>query len=183
VAEVVRHLVFAAPDNADAKELQARAFEQLGYGAECGTWRNFFLMGARELREGAAGTATSLPADFIVSLSDEQLFDAIAVQIDGPRAGDREIALQWRFTDTGDEHLLTLRHGVLTHRRGDAPNGHIDASVRMPRTALDEVIAGTTTLEALVGSGRLEVDGDAAKLQELLGLLDPPDPTFAIVTP
>jgi hypothetical protein len=127
---------------------------------------------------GASGTAaaTSLPADFIVSLSDEQLFDAIAVQIDGPRAGDREIALQWRFTDTGDEQLLTLRHGVLTHRRGDAPNGHIDASVHMPRTALDEVIAGTTTLEALVGSGRLEVDGDAAKLQELLGLLDRPTP-------
>jgi alkyl sulfatase BDS1-like metallo-beta-lactamase superfamily hydrolase len=54
---------------------------------------------------------------------------------------------------------------------------------RAPRAALDEVIARTTTLGALAASGRLEIDGNAAKLRKLLELLDPPDPSFAIVTP
>ena len=59
VAEVVNHVVFAEPDNAAALELQAAALEQLGLGAENATWRNFFLTGARELREGSQGTPTT----------------------------------------------------------------------------------------------------------------------------
>lgn len=182
VAEVVNHLVFSDPENAAAKELQAQALEQLAYGAENGTWRNFYLMGARELREGIGGTAASLPPDFIVNLTSEQLFDALAVQIDGPRAGDQRITLDWRFTDTGENHNVTLRHGVLTHRRG-TPTGKPDATVRIERAALNEVIAGGATIEDLASSGRLAIEGDQAKLGQLLTLLDPPDPNFAIVTP
>jgi alkyl sulfatase BDS1-like metallo-beta-lactamase superfamily hydrolase len=182
VAEVVNHLVFADPDNREAKELQARALEQLAYGAENGTWRNFFLTGARELRHGSSGTAATIPPDFIVSLSNEQLFDALAIQIDGPRAGDRSITLHWRFTDIGEEYAVTLQHGVLTHRPG-TPRGQVDATVSVERSAVNEVVAGSATLETLMASGRLAVEGDQAKLAELLGLLDPPDPNFAIVTP
>jgi alkyl sulfatase BDS1-like metallo-beta-lactamase superfamily hydrolase len=182
VAEVVNHLVFADPDNGDARELQARALEQLGFGAENGTWRNFFLMGAHELREGISGTATTVPPDFLGSLSDEQVFDAVAIQIDGPRAGDLEITLHWRFTDSGNEHSLTLQHGVLSHRRG-APRHAADATVSVARDSLNELITGSNTIEGLVTSGAMAIDGDQTKLVELMGLLDPPDPAFAIVTP
>lgn len=182
VAEVVNHLVFAEPGNAEAKELQARTLEQLAYGAENGTWRNFFLMGAHELRHGSGGTAATIPPDFIASLDDSQLFDAIAIQIDGPRAGDRTITLHWRFTDTGSERSVTLRNGVLTHRPG-TPREEIDATVELERRAFDEVLAGAVTLPELMASGRVGVTGDASKLGELLALLDPPDPGFAIVTP
>jgi alkyl sulfatase BDS1-like metallo-beta-lactamase superfamily hydrolase len=182
VAEVVNHLVFADPGNSEARELQAQALEQLAYGAENGPWRNFYLMGARELREGPGGTATRVPRDFIVSLSDEQLFDAIAIQVDGPRAGDRRIALHWRFTDTGGEHRLTLEHGVLTHRRGPRAVD-ADAMVSISREAFNEIIAGVATVADVAASGRLSIEGDPAALGHLLGLLDPPDPNFAIVTP
>jgi alkyl sulfatase BDS1-like metallo-beta-lactamase superfamily hydrolase len=183
VAEVVNHLVFADPENADARELQARALEQLAFGAENGTWRNFFLMGALELREGVRGTASATaPRDFIRNLTSEQLFGALAVRIDGPRAGDRRIRLHWRFTDSGEDHDLTLERGVLTHRRG-APAGEPDATVSIERAALNEVLGGEATLEDVVTSGRLGVDGDGARLAELLGLLDAPDPRFPIVTP
>jgi alkyl sulfatase BDS1-like metallo-beta-lactamase superfamily hydrolase len=182
VAELVNHLVFAEPDNAEAKDLQARTLDQLAYGAENGTWRNFFLSGAHELRHGSSGTAAVVPPDFIVNLTDEQLFAALAIQIDGPRAGDRRITLHWKFTDTGGDYAVTLQHGVLTHRRG-TPRGEIDAVVSVERGAVNEVIAGSASLETLMASGRLAVEGDAAKLGELLSLLDPPDPGFAIVTP
>jgi alkyl sulfatase BDS1-like metallo-beta-lactamase superfamily hydrolase len=182
VVEVVNHLVFAEPDNDEAKELQARALEQLAYGAENGTWRNFFLMGAQELRQGISGTAATVPPDFVRSLTDEQVFSALAIQIDGPRASGRQIALHWRFTDTGEEYRLTLANGVLTHRRG-APTGDSDAVVSIERTALNDIIAGAATVETIATSGRLTITGDQSKLGELLGLLDPPDPRFAIVTP
>ena len=183
VAEVVNHLVFADPGNADALELQARALEQLAFGSENGTWRNFFLMGALELREGVSGTAAvTAPPDIIRNLSAEQLFDVLAIRIDGPRAGDRRITLHWRFTDTDEDHRLTLEHGVLTQRRGTSASA-VDATVNIERAALDEVLAGSASIEDITASGRLRVEGDAAKLGELLGLLDAPDPSFAIVTP
>ena len=82
VVEVVNHVVFAEPDNAAARELQAQALEQLGYGAENATWRNFFLTGAQELREGVAGTAVSTaPADIVASLTLRA-----AVRLDGDPA-------------------------------------------------------------------------------------------------
>jgi alkyl sulfatase BDS1-like metallo-beta-lactamase superfamily hydrolase len=58
VAQVVNHVVFADPDNQAAKDLQADALEQLGYQAESGPWRNFYLTGAKELREGVAKLPT-----------------------------------------------------------------------------------------------------------------------------
>jgi alkyl sulfatase BDS1-like metallo-beta-lactamase superfamily hydrolase len=181
VAELVSHLVFADPANTEAKELEARALEQLGYGAENGTWRSIFLMGAHELREGISGTQAARSPDVVVNLADEQIFDMLAIQVDGPRAGDREIKLHWRFTDTQNEHNVTLQHGVLSHRTR-ATAGEVDATVSMERAALNEALAGSTTIRELVSSGRMVIEGDQAKFGELFSLLDPPDPNFAIVT-
>ncbi len=117
VAEVVNHLVFAEPDNAAARELQADALEQLGYGAENATWRNFFLMGAQELREGIAGTPTDTAApDILAQLSVDQILDAMAIRIDGPRAWDKRLVVNWEVTDPDERHLLELENGVLNHR-------------------------------------------------------------------
>ncbi len=182
VAEVVNHLVFADPENDDARELQARALEQLAYGAENATWRNFFLMGARELRSGPAGSAVSLAPDFVASLEDGQLFDAIAIQLDGPRAADRSMTIAWHFTDTERDYALILANGVLRHRAG-APQAEADATVRVSRTAFNRIIAGAAQPPDLVADGELTIEGDAGLFEELLGLLDPPDPNFAIVTP
>jgi len=62
VAQVFGHLVFADPENIDAHQLQAAAFEQLGYQAESGSWRNFYLTGALELRGGMRSSPGTRPA-------------------------------------------------------------------------------------------------------------------------
>jgi len=182
VAEVVNHLVFADPENQEARELQARTLEQLAYGAENGTWRNFYLMGARELRMGPSGTAVTLAADFIANLQDGQLFDAIAIQLDGPRAGKRSMTIAWHFTDTERDYTLILSNGVLRHRSG-APRDAADTTVQVSRTGFNRLIAGAAQPQDLLASGDLAIEGDAALFGELLGMLDPPDPNFAIVTP
>ncbi len=183
VAEVVNHVVFAEPDNEEARELQADALEQLGYGAENATWRNFFLMGAQELREGISGTPTDTAApDVLAQLSVEQILDAMAIRLDGPRAWDKQLTINWRVTDPDESHLLELENGVLNHR-ADREHPKADATLVIERQALNELLSKTADLAELAESGRLQVEGDGIKLGELLGLLDEPDPGFAIVTP
>jgi len=183
VAEVVNHVVFADSENAEARELQAAALEQLGYGAENATWRNFYLTGAKELRDGVQrGASVPVSPDLVAQLPISQILDGMAIRVNGPRAWDKRIALNWEVTDTGESHALRLENGVLTHRpggRGEDP----DATLRFERSALDELIAETTSPPELFGSGRMTVEGDGEKLGELLALLDEPDPSFAIVTP
>ncbi|MEZ5077475.1 MAG: alkyl sulfatase dimerization domain-containing protein [Solirubrobacterales bacterium] len=183
VVEVVDHVVFAEPDNEAALQLQADALEQLGYGAENATWRNFFLMGAQELREGVAGTPTDTAApDLLAQLSVEQVLAGMAIRVDGPRAWEVRLTINWKVTDPDETHLLELENGVLNHRAG-REHPEADATLTIERRALDELLLGRADLAALVESGRLRVEGDGAKLGELLGLLDDLDPSFAIVTP
>ncbi len=182
VAELMSHAVFADPTNLQARELEARALEQLAYGAESAPWRNLFLMGARELREGILEGGNTPSREMVALLSTEQLFDVLAIRIDGPRAGELRLSFNWVFTDTDERHVLMLSNGVLIHS-ANRQDPQADATVVVERAALDELFAGITPVAALLGAGRLRVEGDAAKLGELLGLLDEPDPSFAIVTP
>jgi len=183
VAEVVNHLVFAEPENRAARELQAEALEQLGYGAENATWRNFFLMGAKELREGVAGTPTATaPPDVLARLTVSQLLDAMAIRLNGPRAWDQDLRIDWRVTDPDEQHRITVRNGVLRHKPGNHEPA-AEAALVVEREALNQLLLKTADLAELAESGRLRIEGDGVKLGELLGLLDEPDPGFAIVTP
>jgi alkyl sulfatase BDS1-like metallo-beta-lactamase superfamily hydrolase len=183
VAEVVNHVVFAEPENQAARELQAEALERLGFGAENASWRNFFLIGAKELREGTSGTPTSAaPPDVVAHLTVSQLLDAMAIRLNGPRAAEHHLRIDWRVTDPDEQHAITVRNGVLRHR----PGGHgddADAALIVAREALNQLLLKTADIAELAESGRLRIEGDGEKLGELLGLLDEPDPGFAIVTP
>ena len=184
VAEVVNHVVFAEPGNETARELQAEALERLGHGAENATWRNFFLMGAKELREGIGGTPTATaPPDIVANLSVSQLLDAMAIRLDGPRAWDADLRIDWVIADPDEEHALTVRNGVLRHRPGRHGDPAAEASLLVDRAGLDQLLLDPETVGPLAESGRLRIEGDGMKLGELLGLLDEPDPAFAIVTP
>lgn len=54
-------VVFADPNNQQARNLEADALEQLGYQAESGPWRNFYLTGAQELRNGVVKARPRTP--------------------------------------------------------------------------------------------------------------------------
>ncbi|MFF2268604.1 alkyl/aryl-sulfatase [Cellulosimicrobium cellulans] len=182
VAELLNHVVFAQPDHAAARELLADTYEQLGYGAENGTWRSFFLSGATELRDGPFGTPTATSApDILAALTPTLLFDALAVQVDGPRAWDEDLSIDVVLTDSGERYRLWLRNGVLSYsaapQRGDA-----DATLTTTSTALPVLATGAATPDALAAAG-IEVAGDTGVLARLTAVLDPGDPDFAIVTP
>ncbi len=184
VAQVLNYVIFAEPDHAEARALQADTLEQLGYGSENGTWRNFFLMGAYELRNGPVGTPTaSASPDIAAALSVEQLFDAVALRVDGPRAWSADITIDWRVTDEDLVHRVRLRNGVLVHFDLDGDVPAADATFTLNGTALHVALLGGKDIQKMVADGEITTDGNPAVLGELVGYLDNPDPDFAIVTP
>ena len=90
------------------------AYNQGGYQAESGPWRNFYLTGAMELTEGIAGKgkASSNRARMSQNLSPEMLFDLLAIQINGEKAADKDLITNIILTDTNEQATLILKNGA-----------------------------------------------------------------------
>jgi alkyl sulfatase BDS1-like metallo-beta-lactamase superfamily hydrolase len=181
-AEVGKHLVFADNTDDDARAVLADALEQLGFGAENGTWRNAYLAGAAELRSGNFGTPATMSPDMAYALSVSQVFDSIAVRIDGPRAWDEHVVTAWTITDEDTTYVTELRNGVLHHRTvAEAPAGV--TRFTLTRRSLIGVVTGQLDLATALGDGTVTIDGDPSAMADLIGLLAPVDTSFNIVTP
>lgn len=183
VAQVVKNVVFADPDNKAARDLEADALEQLGYQAESGPWRNFYLTGAKELREGVKKLPTPNTAspDTVRAMSLELFFDYLAVRLNGPKAADAKMALNVDFGADG-KYLLELENGVLNHT-ANTQSGTADATLSLSRDVLNDVVLQKTTLDNAIQAGSVKVNGSQAKVKELLSYLDNFEFWFNIVTP
>src|ERR1700675_1639131 len=184
VAEVVGHLVFADPDNQSARALLADTFEQLGYAAESAPWRNAYLFGAQELRQGMpkAPPRPPMPRETLAALRTEQLWDVLGVRLNGPKAEGKHIVLNWSFTDTSENFVLTLANCALTYVAGTQA-ATADASFTLARRPLDEVSAKQTSFPEAVASGKIKFTGNAMRLAELMALMDEFPRMFEIVEP
>jgi alkyl sulfatase BDS1-like metallo-beta-lactamase superfamily hydrolase len=178
-ATLLDHATFADAQDPKVRGLYADTLEQLAYGAENATWRNFFLSGATELREGNFGTATSAASpSLLAQLTPEQMFDTLAISVNGPRAWDVNLAIDITFADIDTNYRLTLRNGVLVYRKRPADESTANAALRLDsKLRLLMFAAGDRT------SPGISITGDADALPALLGVLDAPDPKFNIVTP
>jgi len=184
VADVMSQLVFADPDNQAARQLGADALEQLGYQAESATWRNAYLLGALELRRGLPGAAARAPVspDTVRAMSLDLFFDYLAVRLNGPRAEGKRLVVNWRFPDLGQRYALTLAHCALTHRAGREAE-EADATVTLERPVLDRLVLREVTFAEAAAGGLVRVEGDAAGVAELFGLLDDFTMMFEVVEP
>jgi alkyl sulfatase BDS1-like metallo-beta-lactamase superfamily hydrolase len=184
VAQVVNHVVFADPDNQEARDLQADALEQLGYQAESGPWRNFYLTGAKDLREGVKELPTPNTAspDTVRAMSPEMFFDYLAVRLDSAKAADAAMTLNVDLGDQGGQYVLELENGVLNHT-GGARADDADATLTLSRDTLNDIILQQTTAADAVSAGDMQVQGDQSKLGELVSYLDTFEFWFDIVTP
>lgn len=176
-ATLLDHAVFVDSDNDAAKRLYADTLEQLGYAAENGTWRNFFLSGATELREGNFGTptVTNSPA-ILAQLSAEQLLDAVSITVDGPKAWDLALEIDITFTDLAQNYRVGLHNGVLIYSAHEA-DATAQVHISGTKMRLTQLIGGDTDSDGLL------IEGEADVLASLLGVLDPGDSSFEIVLP
>lgn len=184
VAEVVNHVVFADPSNEEGRALQADALEQMGYQAEAGPWRNNYLSGAQELRQGVADLPTPNTAspDSVRAMSLELVFDYLAMRIKGPDADGVEATVSLEFTDTGEQAVLELSSGVLNHSLGRLDSDG-DVKLTLARSALDRVMLGEATFDDQISSGDVAIEGDRAALGRVVSLLDEFELWFNIVEP
>nr|WP_106437954.1 alkyl sulfatase C-terminal domain-containing protein [Kitasatospora sp. SID7827] len=110
------------------------------------------------------------------ALSVDQVFDSLAIRVNGPAAWGEHLSTVWKFTDLGTTHRATLRNGVLVHAETAGDGGPADLTVTLTKPQLFALLAGK-------GTDGIALDGDATVLARLFAALDEPDASFAVVTP
>jgi len=172
-ATLVNNLVFANPKNQDALYLQADIFEQLGYQAENGPWRNFYLSGATELRNGVVQAATPNTAslDVISNMSSKLIFDYMGVQLNAQKADGKTIIVNYNFKDVGEKHTLYLENSVL-NAFPNWQDDKADVTINIDRATLNDIMVGKTNMKDAIAANEVSFDGKQDKFFELMGMID-----------
>lgn len=184
VAQLLNHLVFAQPDHVAGKALLASAYDQLGYQAESGPWRDVYLSAAFELRHGTPATGVELAdaIDLLREIPLDTFFDSMAARLNGPRAGDTRLRVNFTFTDLGSNHVLQIENAVM-HHRAAAPDPAADASLSLTHDLFLQLATDQLGLLETLQSEDLSLGGSRVDLIRFFRLFDKPDGRFAIVTP
>lgn len=189
VAEVTSHLVFADPANQAARALCAAALEALGFASESATWRNAYLLAARELRVGVpAARRRSMSYDLLKAVPMEMFLDCLAIRLVAERASGHRMRLAWHIVDVPEHWALTLANAAITYRPCDArAAGRADATIAVSREGLARLLASEAGIAAAIAggieAGQIAVEGDASRVHLLLGMLEEFDPMFKVVEP
>lgn len=179
VAQITNVLVYADPENLDARYLCADALEQLGYQAESGPWRNAYLTGAQELRQnGVTTNPTSGSGEVQRKMGVDLMLEYLGIRLDSSAVEDLNGTVNLVVTDTGEEFVLTLRAGVLLYQEG-VQAADADAVWRMPKAALFALLQGSAeTVRA-----QAEIQDEAGLLEAVCGHVVVFTPDFAIIEP
>ncbi len=183
VAEVMQHVVFANPANQEAKNLQADAFEQLGYSFESGTWRNIFLSGAEELRNGTLGppvTGSSVSGS-LGAMPPSLIFDYLSTLVKGKEAEHLTLAMRFIFTDsdlpaTESNLYVLLRNGVL-QSWSNKPDEPVGATYTLTRSRLLAWLNDPSDLSGI------QVAGDSSLFAQLVAQFDTHNRLWNLVLP
>lgn len=183
-AEMLNKLVFAQPDNAAARAALASAYDQLGYQAESGAWRNYYLAAAATLRgtaiENVTGNGQS--RSFVSAIPTSVFFDALATRFDAAKGAALNGTFQFVLPDSKETVAIVVGGGVEVPRYGvtaAAPT----ATVTLDRKTLDDEMLGQAQFPALMQSGAIRIDGDTMAFLSWFALHPPADPRFNVVVP
>jgi alkyl sulfatase BDS1-like metallo-beta-lactamase superfamily hydrolase len=187
---LLNHLVFANPNNTTARGLLADIYTQLGYQAESGPWRNFYLSGANELRNKPnpdimVNLLKPSDADFLNNLNNmtpEMLFDYISIKIDGKKAADENMIINIRFSNLQPaDYNLILSNGALTNRVGSHTTSAV--SINAQKNNFESLLLHPEQLDEMISDGRIGIAGNKNSLVNFLSLIDFNPVYFNIVEP
>ncbi len=183
-AEVLNHLVFAQPGNDKAKELLARTYDQLGYQAESGPWRDVYLTGAYELRHGGPekGLYFSNAMELMKQTPISNFLTSMAVRLNGPKADGKNLVINLLFTDLNQSYVLHLENAVLHHKMAPL-DPEANATLRITHQMFLDMALNTAGIKEFVLSDDIKIEGSKLDLIRFFTLLDKPKGKFNIVTP
>lgn len=183
-AELLNKLVFAEPGNEAARAALASAYDQMGYQAESGAWRNYYLAAAASLRgkavESTSGNGQS--RSFVSAIPTGVFFDALATRFDAAKGAGLKGNFQFVLPDSKEAVSVVVGGGVEFPRYGvtdPAPT----ATITIDRKTLDDVMLGQAQFPALMQSGAIRIDGDRMAFLSWFALHPPQDPRFNVVVP
>lgn len=183
-AELLNHLVFAEPDNAQAKGLLANSYDQLGYQSESGPWRDVYLSAAYELRHGGPDEVIdmALMTDVLKRTPVEKFFQSMSVRLNSKKASDVDMAVAIRFTDLDKTYRLEIKNSVMHSREADTSD-QSNASISLTHELFVRMLTGDLGLRETLTSDELSVDGSVLDLMRFFTLFEAPSGLFTIVTP
>jgi len=187
VAQVLKNVVMANPNNKKAKNLLAKAYEQLGYQSESAAWRNYYLTGAEELRKGivkldGSQTISTVDPQIILSMEVNDFFDYISITLNGPKASHKNFTFNVNITDLNTNYTIDIKNAVFNYSKGlTTPNS--DASLSVDKVTFYLIMLGKLDVNQAIESGKLNIKGNKQKLIEMLNLFDHFNQEINIVTP
>jgi len=195
VAELLNHIIFSNSDNTDAKSLLASTYEQLGYQAESAPWRNFYLMGAQELKQGVSDKGINLASmeEILKNTPVTKFFESMSVRLNSEKAKDETFNIVLNFTDINESYMLKVNNSVLHHyaliKKGIKQNlvhdndANVNASLSLTHSLFVKILIGKAGIKNTLFSDDLSVDGSIIELVSFFRLFDTPAGNFNIVTP
>ena len=180
--EILDKLVYAHPDDEEARRLLADAFEQIGYQQESPSVRNSFLAGAVELRSGipTGAVPNSSAPDIVRAVSTSQFLDVLAIRLDPAAAQGASFVVNLITPDTGETFVVELSNGTLTNLPGFLAESP-DLTMTVNRSDLEEAMIGAVPLLQQIENGTVQLEGDASILATLAGMLVHFQPGFEIL--
>ncbi len=184
VAEVLNHLIFANPKNKNARELLAKTYDQLGYQAEAGPWRDNYLSGAYELRHGSIknGLDISDMAGIFNHTPISEFFNSMAVRLNGPKADGKNIIVNIIFSDINESYTLVIENAVLNYQEGIS-NLNANATLKITHELFLKIVLKQVGIKETLFSDELEVEGNVLDLLQFFRLFDNPTGKYNLVTP
>jgi alkyl sulfatase BDS1-like metallo-beta-lactamase superfamily hydrolase len=184
VAELVNHAVFADPTDVEARELQADALEQLGYQSESATFRNAYLTGAHELRNGHPPRHDAMRRGFLSAMTVEQLLDATAVRLRAEDVGGIDVTVAVHVDDAAPGErawTIALANRALSPSPGRPTDP--DAEIVLDRSVLVDLGSNEITIGGAIEMGRATIEGDVAAVAAVFDHLDTFRSMFPVVEP
>ncbi|MDX1670032.1 MAG: alkyl sulfatase dimerization domain-containing protein, partial [Limnobacter sp.] len=183
-SELLKHAVYADPDHDEARELAARSFEQMGYVAESGPWRNVYLSGARELR--GAEPKRSVDRKRILGLLEqtplERFFEVMGASLNAERAAGENLIINFTFSDLNENYVFHVNNSVLNFRK--APESlEATATLTLTKPFFLRMMVGDAGPLAMLISSETDIEGSLGDLRTFFGLLDQAEGDFALITP
>lgn len=180
--EILNKLVYAEPNNTQAKDLLADVYEQIGYQKESPSVRNSFLGAAYELRHGIPSGAApkSSGPDMIKAMTTELWLNSLAISMDSKKADGMRFVINLKTPDNGESFVVEMSNSALTNIKGQQAKNP-DLTITVNRSDLNGVMGGQTSFDQLAAQGKVTFDGDRGKFEQLKSVMTTFTPDFELV--
>ncbi len=182
-AELLKHVVSVSPKNTQAKSLLAETFDHLGFASESSAWRNFYLTGSMELREGPP--EKGMPRENLIDMLNqtpiERYLEAMAASLNASKADGKNLKINLVFSDTQKSYVLRIQNSVLHHAQ-KAPEKDANATLTLTQAFFLKMVLGQAGGKDLLLSDQTKIDGSTIDLASFFSMLDKAPGNFSIVT-